>query len=152
MLKKSVKHSIMVDGNGILHPREFGLACHLGVLSHLPTIGVGKNLHHVDGLNQSEVRLQLKENEYEQVITLVGNSGFTWGVVRFRPTLSSLKPIYISVGHRISLDSAVEIVKMTCNYRVPEPIRQADMRSRAYLQKHQTEPFKSTCTATTGSD
>jgi deoxyribonuclease V len=119
------------------------LACHLGVLAHLPTIGVGKNLHHVDGLNQSEVKqsLQLQINEHEQTITLVGNSGITWGV-GFRPTLSSLKPIYVSVGHRISLDSAVEVVKITCKYRVPEPIRQADIRSRAYLQKHQTESFK----------
>ncbi|KFK29703.1 hypothetical protein AALP_AA7G168100 [Arabis alpina] len=134
---------LLVDGNGILHPRGFGLACHLGVLANLPTIGVGKNLHHVDGLNQSEVRrsFQLKENEHEQVITLVGNSGLTWGV-GFRPTLSSLKPIYVSVGHRISLDSAVNIVKMTCKYRVPEPIRQADMRSRAYLQKHQLSLLK----------
>jgi deoxyribonuclease V len=59
------------------------LACHLGVLAHLPTIGVGKNLHHVDGLNQSEVKqsLQLQINEHEQTITLVGNSGITWGVV-----------------------------------------------------------------------
>ncbi|KAF8053437.1 hypothetical protein N665_1415s0013 [Sinapis alba] len=134
---------LMVDGNGILHPRGFGLACHLGVLAHLPTIGVGKNLHHVDGLDHSEVRrsFQLKENEGERVIKLVGNSGFTWGV-GFRPTLSSLKPIYVSVGHRISLDSAVEVVKMTCKYRVPEPIRQADMRSRAYLQKHQLRLLK----------
>ncbi|VVB10890.1 unnamed protein product [Arabis nemorensis] len=134
---------LMVDGNGILHPRGFGSACHLGVLAHLPTIGVGKNLHHVDGLNQSEVRrlFQLKENEHEQVITLVGNSGLTWGV-GFRPTMSSLKPIYVSVGHRISLDSAFKIVKMTCKYRVPEPIRQADMRSRAYLQEHQLTLLK----------
>lgn len=90
--------------------------------------------------------------------------------------MSSLKPIYVSVGHRISLDSAVMIVKMTCKYRVPEPIRQvrcilicrqtdsylldycktskvrvvkytvyymqADMRSRAYLQKHQLTLIK----------
>ncbi|XP_010526288.1 PREDICTED: endonuclease V [Tarenaya hassleriana] len=129
---------LIVDGNGILHPRGFGLACHLGVLAHLPTIGVGKNLHHVDGLKQSEVRqlLQLKENQDEQVINLVGNSGFTWGV-GIRPTLSCLKPIYVSVGHRISLETAVKIVMMTCKYRVPEPIRQADMRSREYLQEHQ---------------
>ncbi|XP_018450423.2 uncharacterized protein LOC108821928 isoform X2 [Raphanus sativus] len=134
---------LMVDGNGILHPRGFGLACHLGVLAHIPTIGVGKNLHHVDGLDHSEVRrlFQLKENEDERVFKLVGYSGFTWGV-GFRPTLSSLKPIYVSVGHRISLDSAVEAVKMTCKYRVPEPIRQADIRSRAYLQKHQLRLLK----------
>ncbi|XP_033132869.1 endonuclease V isoform X3 [Brassica rapa] len=134
---------LMVDGNGILHPRGFGLACHLGVLAHLPTIGVGKNLHHVDGLDHSEVRrlFQLKENEDKKVITLVGNSGFTWGI-GLRPTLSSLKPIYVSVGHRISLETAVEVVKMTCMYRVPEPIRQADIRSRAYLQKHQLRLLK----------
>lgn len=39
---------IFVDGNGILHPNRFGLACHLGVLSGIPTVGVGKTLHHVD--------------------------------------------------------------------------------------------------------
>ena len=48
-------------------------------------------------------------------------NGFQQG---FRPTLSSVKPIYVSLGHRISLDSAVEVVKITCKYRVPEPIRQ----------------------------
>ncbi|XP_075640783.1 uncharacterized protein LOC142612571 isoform X2 [Castanea sativa] len=91
---------LMVDGNGILHPRGFGLACHLGVLADLPTIGIGKNA--------------------------------------MRSTKGSLKPIFISVGHRVSLDAAITIVKMTCKYRVPEPTRQADIRSREYLRKHQT--------------
>ncbi|XP_030945337.1 endonuclease V-like isoform X3 [Quercus lobata] len=91
---------LMVDGNGILHPRGFGLACHLGVLADLPTIGIGKNA--------------------------------------MRSTKGSLKPIFISVGHRVSLDTAITIVKMTCKYRVPEPTRQADIRSREYLRKHQT--------------
>ncbi|XP_030945318.1 endonuclease V-like isoform X3 [Quercus lobata] len=91
---------LMVDGNGILHPRGFGLACHLGVLADLPTIGIGKNA--------------------------------------MRSTKGSLKPIFISVGHCVSLDTAITIVKMTCKYRVPEPTRQADIRSREYLRKHQT--------------
>ncbi|KAK4559201.1 hypothetical protein RGQ29_008447 [Quercus rubra] len=91
---------LMVDGNGILHPRGFGLACHLGVLADLPTIGIGKNA--------------------------------------MRSTKGSLKPIFISVGHRLSLVTAITIVKMTCKYRVPEPTRQADIRSREYLRKHQT--------------
>ncbi|XP_066371150.1 uncharacterized protein [Miscanthus floridulus] len=129
---------LMVDGNGLLHPRGFGLACHLGILADIPTIGVGKNLHHVDGLNQSEVRrlLESKENCNQELILLTGQSGTKWGMaLRSCPGLS--KPIYISVGHRISLDSATVIVKSCCKYRVPEPTRQADIRSKAFLQKLQ---------------
>ncbi|XP_018675379.2 uncharacterized protein LOC135582072 isoform X7 [Musa acuminata AAA Group] len=77
---------LMVDGNGLLHPRGLGLACHLGILANLPTIGIGKNA--------------------------------------MRSILGSSKPIYVSIGHRISLDSAISIVKTCCKYRIPEPIRQ----------------------------
>ncbi|CAN6200867.1 unnamed protein product [Urochloa humidicola] len=129
---------LMVDGNGLLHPRGFGLACHLGVLADLPTIGVGKNLHHVDGLNQSEVRRQFEgdDNCNKEFISLTGQSGTTWGVA-MRSCPGSSKPVYISVGHRISLDSAMAIVKVCCRYRVPEPTRQADIRSKVFLQKLQ---------------
>ncbi|KAF7104167.1 hypothetical protein CFC21_105087 [Triticum aestivum] len=129
---------LMVDGNGLLHPRGFGLACHLGVLADLPTIGVGKNLHHVDGLDQSEVRRQLEAegNCNKECISLTGQSGTIWGAA-MRSSPGSLRPIYISVGHRISLDSAIGIVKYCCRYRVPEPTRQADIRSKVFLQKHQ---------------
>ncbi|KAF9599816.1 hypothetical protein IFM89_001762 [Coptis chinensis] len=128
---------LMVDGNGILHPQGFGLACHLGVLSGLPTIGIGKNLHHVDGLTQSGVRqsLEAEENSTRDLIILTGHSGHTLGAA-MRSTHDSLKPIFISTGHRVSLDTAIKIVEMTCKYRIPEPIRQADIRSRAFLQKH----------------
>ncbi|ESR63308.1 endonuclease v [Citrus sinensis] len=142
-MKKRANHFypqvLMVDGNGLLHPRGFGLASHIGVLANLTTIGVGKNLHHVDGLTHSGVRqlLDAKENNNEDIIPLMGGSGSTWGVA-MRSTPDTLKPIFISVGHCISLDTAVMIVKMTCKYRVPEPIRQADIRSRDYLQKHQS--------------
>ncbi|KAI9377882.1 hypothetical protein POPTR_018G001000v4 [Populus trichocarpa] len=128
---------LLVDGNGLLHPRGFGLACHLGVLANIPTIGIGKNLHHIDGLTQSGVRqlLQAKDNSGEDFITLTGSSGCVWGAA-MRSTKGSCKPIYISVGHRVSLNTAIKIVKMICKYRVPEPIRQADIRSRDYLQKN----------------
>ncbi|WJX16353.1 hypothetical protein P8452_06391 [Trifolium repens] len=147
---------LMVDGNGILHPRGkcshnypekvevilgFGLACHIGVTADLPTVGVGKNLHCVDGLNQSRVRklLEAKENTSKDFVTLVGYSGHTWGVA-MRSTQGSVKPIFISIGHRISLQTATAIVQMTCKYRVPEPIRQADIRSRDYIRKFEMNP------------
>ncbi|CAI8605844.1 unnamed protein product [Vicia faba] len=127
---------LMVDGNGILHPRGFGLACHVGVMANLPTIGIGKSLHHVDGLHHSRVRklLEAEENSSKDFIPLVGCSGQTWGVA-MRSSQSSIKPIYISIGHRISLQTATAIVQMTCKYRIPEPIRQADIRSRDYIRK-----------------
>ncbi|KAI8547758.1 hypothetical protein RHMOL_Rhmol07G0220300 [Rhododendron molle] len=156
---------LMVDGNGILHPRGkcpphwqtfcwiffpvsaycssillngFGLACHLGVLANLPTIGIGKNLHHVDGLSQSTVRQLLEtKGTNEDILSLRGDSGRTWGAA-MRSNPGSFKPIYISVGHRVSLATAVKIARMTSKYRVPEPIRQADIRSRDYLRKHQS--------------
>ncbi|EXB60456.1 Endonuclease V [Morus notabilis] len=94
-------------------------------------------LHHVDGLTLSRVKELLKAREHlaEDFITLTGDSGRIWGVA-MRSTGGSLKPIFVSIGHRMSLDTAVAIVKMTCKYRVPEPIRQADIRSREYLRKH----------------
>ncbi|XP_054788614.1 uncharacterized protein LOC129294348 isoform X1 [Prosopis cineraria] len=139
---------LFVDGNGILHPRGFGLACHLGVVADLPTIGIGKNLHHVDGLNQSRVRqlLEAEENHAKDFITLAGCSGHIWGAA-VRSTQGSVKPIFVSIGHRISLPTAIAIVLMTSKYRVPEPIRQssstewqADIRSRDYIRKLQTNP------------
>ncbi|XP_026458174.1 endonuclease V isoform X1 [Papaver somniferum] len=129
---------LMVDGNGLLHPRGFGLACFLGVTADIPTIGIGKNLHHVDGLTQSGVRefLEAEENCSKDLITLTGCSGRIWGAA-LRSTNDSLKPIYVSIGHRISLESAIKLVRFTCKYRVPEPVRQADIRSRNFLQKNQ---------------
>ncbi|KAL6556522.1 hypothetical protein OROGR_005810 [Orobanche gracilis] len=128
---------LMVDGNGLLHPRGFGLACHLGVLADLPTIGIGKNLHHIDGLTQPKVRqlLETNGNSTNDIVPLIGDSGSTLGVA-MRSTEGSMKPIFISVGHRISLAIAVKIVKLSCRYRVPEPIRQADIRSKDHLRKH----------------
>ncbi|KAF7817199.1 endonuclease V isoform X1 [Senna tora] len=128
----------MVSWTGKQHDGSFGLACHLGVVADLPTVGIGKNLHHVDGLNQSRVRqlLEAEENHAKDFITLVGCSGHIWGAA-MRSTPGSVKPIFISIGHRISLPTAITIVQLTCKYRVPEPIRQADIRSRDCIRKLQ---------------
>ncbi|KAF4368628.1 hypothetical protein G4B88_020024 [Cannabis sativa] len=95
-------------------------------------------LHHVDGLTLSGVKelLKARKNSCGDFINLIGDSGHVWGVA-IRSTENLLKPIFISIGHRISLEAAIKIVKMTCKYRVPEPIRQADIRSRDYLRKHE---------------
>ncbi|WOL05504.1 endonuclease V isoform X3 [Canna indica] len=66
----------------LIHYSGLGLACHLGILSNLSTIGIGKNLHHVDGLTQSAVRqcLEARENCIKDMISLTGKSGKVWGM------------------------------------------------------------------------
>ncbi|BFZ63490.1 hypothetical protein YB2330_004612 [Saitoella coloradoensis] len=125
-------HVLFVDGNGILHPRGFGLASHLGVLLDLPTIGVAKSLGPPatdtnrsiqkafawTRLNPARYRELPLEDEYcKELGTALSVEGKS--------------PIFISQGHRISLQTAVHLVKDVCLYRIPEPIRRADLASRA---------------------
>eukprot|EP00055_Hartaetosiga_balthica_P011954 m.56202 g.56202 ORF g.56202 m.56202 type:complete len:246 (-) comp7789_c0_seq3:155-892(-) len=133
-----VPEVIMVDGNGILHPRGFGLASHLGVLTHIPTIGVGKKLFLVDNLDSRDIkersRKQLKE--FGDGLDLVGESGRVWGSALRRNMNPDFNPVYVSVGHKISLSSAVKLVNRCGSCRVPEPVRQADQVSRTYLREN----------------
>ncbi|XP_064180391.1 endonuclease V-like [Anguilla rostrata] len=128
---------LFVDGNGVFHYREFGVACHLGVLSGLPCVGVAKNLLQVQGVVRSEEHLtQISElKKGGDSFPLKTASGRVLGEA-LRSSDASTKPVYVSVGHRISLDTAVRLTQRCCRYRVPEPIRQADIRSREYLRTH----------------
>ena len=66
---------------------------------------------------------------------MVGNSGKVWGAA-LRSTKESKNPIYVSIGHRISLETSLKIVIMSITkYRIPEPIRAADGRSREHVRK-----------------
>ncbi|XP_072207777.1 endonuclease V [Excalfactoria chinensis] len=132
---------LLVDGNGLLHQRGFGVACHLGVLTDLPCVGVAKNLLYVDGLVRDELhKEQIRSLQKKgDTFPLTGTSGAVLGMA-LRGCNSSSKPLYISVGHRICLETAVRLVKSCCKYRIPEPIRQADIRSRAYIQKQMCSP------------
>ncbi|XP_076210302.1 endonuclease V isoform X3 [Aptenodytes patagonicus] len=134
---------LLVDGNGLLHPRGFGVACHLGVLTDLPCIGVAKNLLQVDGLVRDELhREQIRSLQREgDTFPLTGTSGRVLGMV-LRSYNNSSKPLYISVGHRVCLETAVRLVKSCCRYRIPEPIRQADIRSREYIRKQLCSPLE----------
>ncbi|NXP06000.1 ENDOV Endonuclease, partial [Thinocorus orbignyianus] len=114
---------LLVDGNGLLHPRGFGVACHLGVLTDLPCIGVAKNLLQTDGLVRDELhKEQIRSLQKEgDTFPLTGTSGRARGMVS---SSNSSRPLYISVGHRVCLETAVRLVKSCCRYRIPEPIRQ----------------------------
>jgi deoxyribonuclease V len=114
---------VVCDGQGLAHPRRFGLACHLGVLFDVPTIGCGKT------------RLLGKHQEPDTtrgaVAPLVDNDEVIGNVLR---TQTDINPIYVSIGHRISLATACEwILKTSPKYRLPETTRQADQAVKGLL-------------------
>jgi len=126
---------IMCDGNGTLHPRGFGVACHLGVLTGIPTIGVAKTFLMVDSIDFNMMKdLSKKLDKGGAYQYLVGASGRVWGAL-YRSLDSTTNPIFISPGHKIDLETTIEIVGMCCKYRIPEPVRMADIKSREYLKK-----------------
>ncbi|HEY9525036.1 MAG TPA: deoxyribonuclease V [Thermopolyspora sp.] len=112
---------LVCDGYGLAHPRRFGLACHLGVLTGLPTIGVAKTPF----VGRSAV--PAPGRGAWSPILLEGEV-----VGRALRTQDRVKPVFVSQGHRISLDNACgHILRYAPAYRLPEPIRQADRLSRA---------------------
>ncbi|MGB3512751.1 MAG: deoxyribonuclease V [Microcoleaceae cyanobacterium] len=107
---------LLCDGQGLIHPRRFGVACHLGVLVNIPSIGVAKSpyigKHESVGLEKGNWQF-LKDQE-----EVIG------AVVRSR---TGVKPIYVSTGHKISLKTAINyVLKCTPKYRLPETTRWAD--------------------------
>lgn len=107
---------LICDGHGLAHPRRFGIACHLGVTLDLPTIGIGKS--RLAGTHASVPDRRGAWVPLEDKGEVIG------AALRTR---QGVQPIYVSIGHRISLDTAIEWA-LACapRYRLPEPIRQAD--------------------------
>ncbi|XP_059003711.1 endonuclease V isoform X1 [Mustela lutreola] len=131
-----VPQVLLVDGNGVLHHRGFGVACHLGVLTDLPCVGVAKKLLQVDGLEndaQHKEKIRLLQAGGDS-FPLVGGSGTVLGMALKSHDRSS-RPLYVSVGHKISLEAAVRLTRGCCRFRIPEPVRQADIRSRDYIRR-----------------
>ncbi len=111
---------VLVDGNGILHPRQFGLASFLGVKRDLPTIGVAKKLM------LGEIGPRTTD------IADITHKGVVLGRALW---LGERKPIYISIGHRVSIDTAVRIVRESSVNNYPEVLREAHRLSKIELKK-----------------
>ena len=122
---KKIPDVILCDGQGIAHPRRFGLACHIGVLTDIPTIGVAKS--RLIGEYES---LELEKGS---MVSLKSGSEIIGKVIRSR---TNVKPLFISVGHKVDLDKCLEIV-LNCltKYRLPETTRWAHKLASALPNK-----------------
>jgi deoxyinosine 3'endonuclease (endonuclease V) len=134
-LRTSLPHLVpdllLVDGNGVHHPRKCGLASHLGVLANIPSIGCAKKFLSVGNLTRSDVEKMFLSSE-KRVLRVVDDAACC--IVALTGN-STAKPIYISPGHLVSLEVAAALVMMVTPCRVPEPIRQADLLSRKYIRE-----------------
>ncbi|WP_329126438.1 endonuclease V [Streptomyces sp. NBC_01465] len=117
---------VICDGYGQAHPRRFGLASHLGVLTGLPVIGVAKN--------PFTFTYEQPGNRRGDSSPLVADGGDVVG--RALRTQESVKPVYVSVGHRVSLDNAcAHTLHLAPGYRQPETTRRADALCRRALRE-----------------
>ncbi len=114
---KSVPGLLLVDGHGVAHPRRCGIASHLGLLLDVPTIGCAKSV--LCGTHGP-----LSE-EPGSTADLVENGEVVGVALRTR---ASIKPVYVSIGHKVDLSSAVTWVMKCCTgFRLPQPARLAHM-------------------------
>lgn len=121
LCKSKIKSDLIIfDGQGIAHPRGVGIASHLGVLLNIPSIGCAK----------SRLVGEYEEPDTKKASTspLLYNGKQVGIVMRTR---TNIKPVFISPGHLIDIDSSLKIV-MNCvlNFRMPEPLRRADRLSK----------------------
>lgn len=106
---------VLCDGQGIAHPRRFGIACHLGVLLDIPAIGVAKSR-----LTGTDAEPPSEKGDWAPLI----DKGETIGAVL--RTRAGVKPVYVSIGHRVSLETAIKLtLACTTRYRLPETTRHA---------------------------
>jgi len=118
---------VIFDGQGIAHPRGIGLASHMGLFLNIPTIGCAKT------------RLVGSHAEVGQAagnhVPLIHDDRIVGAVLR---TKNRVKPVFISPGHGISLQKAVDVAMSCCRgYRLPEPVRRAHLSVNRYRQQNQ---------------
>ncbi|MGW0927387.1 endonuclease V [Streptomyces sp. NPDC002644] len=116
---------VVCDGYGLAHPRRFGLACHVGVLTGLPAVGVAKNPFVFAASPPGPAR-------GDHTPLLLGDEE----VGRALRTREAVKPVFVSAGHRVSLENAcAHTLALTPRYRLPETTRLADALCRAALRE-----------------
>ena len=121
---------VLVDGQGLAHPRRLGLASHLGLLLDTPTIGCAKSR-----LCGSYKEPDVAPGSYTDLV----DSGEVIGAVL--RTKKATNPLYVSIGHKVDLDSAIGWVLACCRgYRIPEPLRLAHMAAGGNLQERENLP------------
>lgn len=108
---------LLVDGHGLAHPRRFGIACHLGLLLDLPTVGCAKSIL-VGQFNTGKLKSKRGSS-----VPLMDGKECIGSVLRTR---SGVNPLFVTVGHLSDLRTARQLV-LNCSprYRIPEPTRQA---------------------------
>jgi len=128
---KSSPDLLIFDGQGIAHPRRFGIASHIGLLADVPSVGCAK----------TKLSGQYKEpgTEKGNYSYLIDRGETIGAAVRTR---RGVKPVYVSVGNRVNLQDSIHIVLTCCRgYRLPEPIRRADSLARERsTSTHLTSP------------
>jgi len=128
----SVPDLILVDGQGIAHPRRLGLASHLGLFLDVPTVGCAKSI-----LLGNHKPLGEKVGSYAE---LVDSEQVIGAALR---TKLGTKPVYVSIGHKISLNSAIKWVLNCCRgYRLPEPTRLAHLVAGGNLKIESSQQGK----------
>ncbi len=116
---------LLVDGQGLAHPRRFGLASHLGLLLDIPTIGCAKSL-----LSGHHGALAEEPGAYAEIL----DRGEVVGVAL--RTKQGVAPVYVSIGHKISLSAAISWILKCCRgYRLPEPTRLAHLAAGGNLRQ-----------------
>lgn len=125
---KTKPQLLIVDGQGVAHPRRFGVASHLGLWLDIPAIGCAKSVlvgkySSLSGETGSAVPLMDKGEEVGKVVL----------------TLKGHPPLYISIGHKISLEQAIHWILSLCRAnRLPEPIRLAHLAASGHLTGNET--------------
>lgn len=125
---------LMIDGHGLAHPRGFGLACHVGVLLDVPSIGVAKNplygTFDEPGAKKAQTTF-IRGRDGERPVG---------AVLRTR---DNVKPVFVSVGHKTNLETAVAVtIECAKGYRIPEPTRLADKYVASLKKKNSASRFQ----------